>query len=189
MKVTTDGFCFDFQDAITAFVFDETDRSKETYHGQPLKAVDIIAEFENDYVYIEIKDFDDPELYNTRLESEDEEALNARRDSFRWLKNYLKYKYRDSYLYRHAEDKVDKPIHYICLLNFENALNVRLKKELVRDLPVLHQLPRRWKRSFIQSCQVLNLATWNENFPKWSASRCSTVVETQSEETNNGAAS
>ncbi len=33
MKIAVDGFEFDFQDAIDAFVFDEKDRSSPTYHG------------------------------------------------------------------------------------------------------------------------------------------------------------
>jgi len=37
-------------------------------------------------------------LYNESLARNDEEAL-AIRDHFKWLKSYLKYKYRDSFLY------------------------------------------------------------------------------------------
>ncbi len=120
MKIDADGFSFDFTDAIDAFVFDESDRAKPTYHGQPMKAVDIVAEFDAAYVYVEMKDFHDPEMYDQSFAENDEEGMK-KRDNFKWLKNVLKYKYRDSYLYRHAEQKVDKPIHYICLLTFENG--------------------------------------------------------------------
>lgn len=34
-----DGFSFDFTDALDAFVFDEKDKTRMTYHGQPMKAV------------------------------------------------------------------------------------------------------------------------------------------------------
>lgn len=165
MRIDADGFSFDFTDAIDAFVFDETDRSNPNYHGAPMKAVDIVAEFEYAYVYVEMKDFDDPDMYDPDL-AEDEEALKERHDHFKWLKNYLKYKYRDTYLYRHAEDKVDKPIHYICLLTLDSPLNTVMQKDLTRELPT-GRASRRWTREIVRSCQVVNVAKWNDNFPKW----------------------
>ena len=115
-----DGFTFDFTDAIDAFVFDEKDKSKSTYHGAPMKAVDILVELD------------------------------------------------DAYLYRHAEQKVDKPIHYICLLSFDNALNNAMQKALKKELPMGRASPR-WKTTLVESCQVLNIERWNQNFPKWPA--------------------
>lgn len=43
MRMTVDGFDFDFMDAIDAFVFDEKDKNLPTYHGlsHAMKAVDI----------------------------------------------------------------------------------------------------------------------------------------------------
>ena len=137
-----------------------------------MKGVDIVAEFDAAYVYIEMKDYDDPSAYDVvRATSDDEKR--SRQDSFKWLKNYLKYKYRDSYLYRHAEQKVDKPIHYICLITFDNALNTRMQKALKQELPV-GKSPRRWVQTIATSCQVVNLEKWNENFPKWQAARLKT---------------
>ncbi len=170
-----DGFSFDFTDALDAFVFDEKEISKPTFHGQPMKAVDIVVELAEAYLYVEIKDFYDPAAYDVKR-FDDEEELKAKRDAFRWLKNYLKYKYRDSYLYRHAEEKVEKPIHYICLLTFENALNTVMQKALLRELPV-GRVSSRWRRELVNSCQVLNLEKWNQHFPKWPAVRSSTTVE------------
>ena len=122
-----------------------------------MKGVDIVAEFDAAYVYIEMKDYDDPSAYDVvRATSDDEKR--SRQDSFKWLKNYLKYKYRDSYLYRHAEQKVDKPIHYICLITFDNALNTRMQKALKQELPV-GKSPRRWVQTIATSCQVVNLET------------------------------
>ena len=172
MKVDADGFSFDFTDALDAFVFDEKNKAKPTYHGQPMKAVDIIAEFPDAYLFVEMKDFDDPATYDTKDFSTEEE-LKAKRDGFKWLKNYLKYKCRDSFLFRHAEEKVDKPIHYICLLTFDNALNTAMLKALQRELPV-GLASRRWKHDIVKSCQVVNVAKWNENFPKWPVRHTST---------------
>ena len=163
-----DGYTFDFTDAINAFVFDEKDTTKNTFHGQPMKAVDIVVELQDAYLFIEIKKYDDIEEFNI-LTATDDEELRKRQDGFKWLKNYLKYKYRDTYLYRYAEDKLDKPIHFICLLNFEHAMNRALWKVLNKELPV-GKASKRWKREIAASCQVLNLEKWNHNFPKWPAS-------------------
>ncbi len=168
-QVQTDGFSFTFTDALDAFVFDETDKTKITFHGLPMKAVDIVAEFADAYLYIELKDYDDPSIYDVMGATTDEER-KSRQDGFRWLKNYLKYKFRDSYLYRHAENKADKPIHYICLLTFDNALNSRMQKALKQELPV-GRPSKRWTQEIAKSCQVLNLDKWNANFPKWPVTR------------------
>ena len=69
-------------------------------------------------------------------------------------------------LYRFAENKIEKPIHYICLLTFENALNISMQKALKHELPV-GRAGTRWKRDIVKSCQVLNPKKWNQNFPKW----------------------
>ena len=129
--VNADGFQFCFTDAIDAFVFDEKDKNKPTYHGAPMKGVDIIAEFDDEYVFIEVKDYSNGNISNT-IDGD----IKSQKEHFKWLKNYLKYKFRDSYLYRHAEQKVEKPIRYICLLTFDNALNSRMQKSLKVELPV-----------------------------------------------------
>jgi hypothetical protein len=169
MIVRTSGFEFQFPDAIDAFVFDETDKSKPTFHGAPMKAVDIIAEFTTSYIFVEIKEFPDTssiEVTNTQTN----EARTEHQNRYNRLKDYLKYKYRDSYLYRHAEHKVEKPIHYICLLNLENAQNSKIQKDLKQELPVA-MVSNRWLRSIVESCQVVNYKNWNRNFPMWSLSR------------------
>lgn len=165
MKIDADGFSFDFTDAIDLFIFDEKDKSKATYHGQPMKAVDIVAEFTDAYVFVEMKDFNDPKMYDTKSFVSEEE-LKEKRGYFKWLKNYLKYKYRDSFLFRYAEQKTDKPIHYICLLTLDNAQNTIMRKSLQKELPV-GLASRRWARKIVNSCQVVNVSTWNRNFPKW----------------------
>ena len=167
--VNTDGFSFDFTDARDAFVFDETDKTKPTYHGQPMKAVDIVVELDREYVFVEIKDFHNLDRYKVELKQDG--GAEDKRAAFNGLKNYLKYKYRDSYLYRHAEGKANRPIYYICLLaNFDNALNTHMRKELKRELPVGQASPR-WQKAIVKSCTVVNEQKWNDNFPKWPVTR------------------
>ena len=170
-EVEADGFLFKFEDAIEAYVFDEKDRSKPTFHGLPMKAVDVVAEFEEAYLFVEIKDFDDPQIYDISTSSNDDEEKQASKDCFKLLKNYLKYKYRDTFLCRYAEQKVDKPVHYVCLLvNFDNALASRMKKDLHPELPVGRK-SKRWSGEIARSCQVVNLEGWNRNFTGWPVQR------------------
>ncbi|MFH0725174.1 MAG: hypothetical protein V2B19_02280 [Pseudomonadota bacterium] len=175
MKVVeADGFEFRFADALDAFVFDEKDNTKPTFHGAPMKGVDIVAEFDEAYVYVELKDYDDQSIFDVLGSATDEEK-ETRQKHFKWLKNYLKYKFRDSYLYRHAEQKVEKPIHYVCLITFDNALNSRMQKSLKQELPV-GRASRRWVQALAKSCHVVNLDKWNENSPKWPVTRLAAAV-------------
>ncbi len=167
--VVADGFEFRFTNALDAFVFDEKDSSKPTFHGAPMKAVDIVAEFNDCYYYIELKD------YTKQSTTDDADAVIDKQESHQkhtnWLKNYLKYKFRDSYLYRHAENKVDKPIHYLCLIiTFDNALNTSIQSPLKRELPV-GRASKRWGQALASSCHVLNLDNWKKNFPQWPVKR------------------
>lgn len=171
--VETGGFEFRFENALNAFVFDETDRTRPTFHGAPMKAVDIVAEFEAAYFFVELKDYSDQWTHDTPEAAIDsEEGYQLKR--FNWLKNYLKYKFRDSYLYRYAENRVDKPIHYICLITFDNALNSRIQKALELELPV-GKVSSRWTRALAESCHVVNLERLNRNFPGWSVTRVNTA--------------
>lgn len=159
MKIAADGFEFDFKDAVNAFVFDEKDRSAATYHGlsHAMKAVDLIVELENDYLFVEVKNFHEPDEYQNQ-------------NYFNHLRDVLKYKYRDSFLYRWAEKKTDKPIRYLCLLTLENALISRMNKEIRIQIPQ-GVATERWQRAIAGNCAVLNEERWNRNFPMWPVRR------------------
>ncbi len=159
MKVVADGFNFDFTDAISAFVFDEKDKNQPTYHGlsHAMKAVDIVVELENEYLFIEVKDFHSPNNY-------------LEKDHFNHLREALKYKYRDTFLYRWAENKIEKSIYYLCLLTLENALISRMNKEMRLQLPPGRPIDR-WKKEIVHKTLVLNEERWNKNFPKWQVTR------------------
>ena len=150
---------FDFADAIDGFKFDETDRFSEHYHGLShcMKAVDFIVELETDYLLVEVKDFHDPGQYEAP-------------ESFNKLRNDLKIKFRDSLLYRFAEEQLNKPIRYLCLMTLENPLNSRLMNELKRIVPE-GVASSRWQRPLVESCIVANIDRWNQNFPKWNVRR------------------
>lgn len=159
MKIPCDGFEFEFPDAVDGVIFDQKDASHPDFHGlsHAMKAVDMIVELEECYLFIEVKDF-----------RNDDDLKSG--DGFKSLKRDLKYKFRDSFVYRWAEEMTEKPIRYLCLLSLDDALTTRLSKDLKHELPC-GQPVRRWNRNLAKSCVVLNIEAWNRNFPKWPVRR------------------
>lgn len=166
--IEAEGYRFNFQDAIDVLKFDERNPSSSTFHDAPMKAVDLIVEFEREYLFVEVKEY--PSSYSPEMRIQNTECDQVdcpyRINHFTWLKNYLKYKYRDTYLFRYAEGKIDKPVYYLCLLNFDDAQNSVMQQQLYRELPV-GLASKRWVKELVKKCQVLNLSAWNRNFPKW----------------------
>ncbi|EHQ35220.1 hypothetical protein [Methanoplanus limicola] len=150
---------FEFNNVIDAFKFDEKDRSKETFHGLShcMKAVDFIIETEEYYHFVEVKD------YSTASE-------NYFEDNYMDVINSLNIKFRDSFLYRWAEDRLDKPIIYVCLLELENPMIPKIMKDLRLRLPSKN-LPGRWRKKPVDKCFVVNVERWNKNFPDWKITR------------------
>ena len=167
MRIEVDGFAFDFTDALDVFCFDEKDKTKPHFHGlsHTMKAVDLVVELPTSYLFIEIKDFHgaDDDDFNRAMDNAQRTEHQPR---FTRLRDVLRDKFRDTWLYRWAEGKTDKPIHYLCLLTLDNALLSLMGKELKRQLPTGIAGPR-WHRALAHSCTVLNLERWNANFPKW----------------------
>lgn len=162
-----DGFSFDFTDAIDAFIFD---RGYQDPKSQ-MKGVDIIVEMSNFYVFVEIKDHSAVENKYDIINIENDDDSKEKRAAFKWLKDYLKYKLRDTFLYRHLEDKMDKPVRYVCLLIFDNALNSIIQKQLRHELPIKKYSPDCWQRPLVERCDVVNLERWNSVFPNWPAEK------------------
>jgi len=150
---------FDFADAIDAFKFDEQAQALATYHGLShcMKAVDFVVEYNDHYLFVEIKNPQDPNRYGSE---QDKSAL---------IKN-LTTKFRDTFLYRWAENKLDKPVRYQCLVELDNAQTLYLMNQLKNQLPTGRQ-PTRWQRPLAHSCAVANRATWNTTFPNIQVSR------------------
>lgn len=81
------------------------------------------------------------------------------------MTNNLKYKFRDTFLYRLCEDKTIKAIVYICLTNFDDALNGYFRKELQRQIPA-GKVSRNSDKYLIATNQVyvVNEKAWDRNF-------------------------
>lgn len=162
MKVVVDEYEFDFPDAISLYRFDEKDNQSPYYHGvNTMKAVDVMAEFAKYYVWIEIKCYTEEKIEMLKREG-DQRKPDDDYHTKSWLRNNLARKYRDTFIYRYAEKKIDKPIKYICLLNFDNALKSYFRHELKEYIPV-GTPSKRWKREIIDGLIVVDEEAWNRN--------------------------
>ena len=126
-----------------------------------MKAVDIVAEFKDKIFFIEMKDYRDEEDQFVESEMMSEEEKKQKKEALKWLKNYLKYKFRDTYLYRYAEAGTPKKdIHYICLLSLSSGVLQTVKNQLKQELPI-GKKGKRWNRSLATTCQVIDVDGWN----------------------------
>ena len=153
---------FEFSNASNGYTFDESDSSQPNYHGLShcMKAVDFWVEFEDKYVFVEIKD---PPVPTGAARST---RYDATPDYDELLKNLVG-KFRDSFLYHWAEKKKQKPISYLCLINLDSALTLKLLNDLRRELPESGPKNGRWKRALVKGCAVSNMTDWNAAFPEW----------------------
>lgn len=160
LTLNQERFTFDLPDALELYKFDEPDRLSPYFHGAPMKCVDVMAVFKKYQLWIEIKEYSPEEIDDIR-----NHKTEVGYDPYKWLLNNLKHKFRDTYLYRHCEGVNNLPIVYICLTNFDDALNQVFKKQLKKYIPAGKPNPRRWTESMIEENHVLvvNEASWKRN--------------------------
>lgn len=176
--VETDGYRFEFADALEAFKFDEQNRASPYYHGVTvLKAVDIVVEFKECTVFIELKEYDYETIAKIEQESKDKQQ---RRGTTEEIRKTLAQKFRDTLLYRYAENKAEKPIRYICLMiNSNDIVNSIMTEELTFQIPVGKtpdawknlckggKRSPRWKRGLVEECFVADINLLKNQYPDW----------------------
>lgn len=144
---------FTFTDAVHGCKFDDP----KTHRASSMKAVDFIVDFTTYDLFVEVKDPDDTGATPARRQTFAEKMRSGT------LESSLKYKYRDSLLYRWASDAVRKPIKYIVLLQMER-LRPRdyqlLTDRLTRVIPL--RGPCTWRRPIVTEVAVMNMVTWNK---------------------------
>lgn len=138
-----------------------------------MKAVDFIVKRSDCYLYIEFKDPQAPGAKG-RAQQQNfiQDFLSGR------IEEIFTYKYRDSFLYEWASGRADKPVHYLVLVALDTLTTAELGKRtdaLKRMLPLQRSKPIPWPCPFVQSCQVYNLATWNQFNSDLPVSRLSTI--------------
>lgn len=159
MFLTEGQLKFDFSNAIQAFKFDEVDQNSPYYHGVAhcMKAVDFIVERENDWLFVEVKDYGVQNQSNPTNLNKSEKRKK--------LLDSLVGKYKDTFLYRWAEGKIDdKPVHYVCLVELnDDALILNLMHALKQRLPI-GSAAQRWQGEIVKSATVVNINKWNAHF-------------------------
>ena len=159
--LSEDDLEFDFSEAIEAIRFDDN-----ALHGQStMKRVDFIAEYEDRFVFLEIKDPDNPGAANP-------EAFRHKLLTGNLIPD-LASKYRDSLWFRALSGKTGKPIHYVVLLSMsalDPALILNKQDQLQRSLPLRH---KDWSTASAAACVILNLEQYKKQFGAESVRRLS----------------
>ena len=138
------------------------------FHGiGEMHRVDFIVEFDEAIVFVEIKDPGNPMAQEKGLEKFRAELNDGT------LSATFAAKFIDTFLYRWAEEKIHKPVFYLNLVTLDTELLPSFSDEIAKKLPPMGKSIPRWKRQLAENCQVFNLETWNENFPKWPVTRLS----------------
>jgi hypothetical protein len=135
-----------------------------------MKAVDFIVELSEQVLFIEFKDPENPKAQTKAKDEFFNKFTSGNIDCD------LKTKYRDSWLYEWAHDRVKKPVHYLVLIaasSLSKADLLRRTEALKKQIPVSGPQQKAWRQPFIEACVVMNLVAWNETFPSVPAKRIS----------------
>jgi hypothetical protein len=145
--------------------FDDSANHKLTHC---MKAVDFIVELADRYLFIEVKDPQNPRAHAKDRDRFIQEFLAGSIDQ------ELMYKYRDSFLYEWASGRAAKPIHYLVLIAIDSLTEVELltrTENLQRKLPMRGPMSQPWTRPLVSGCAVFNIAAWNRNLPDYPIAR------------------
>jgi len=137
----------------------------EGAHGMShcMKAVDFIVEFPDRIMFIEVKDPDDPAAAGHPNSADFLQDLQSGK-----IDNALALKFRDSFLYEWAADRLEKPVHYLVLLaakSLDAAMLLSRTDSLKEQLPYDGPSGGIWKRRLAERCAVLNIEAWNRHLP------------------------
>ena len=123
------------------------------YKGS-MSVVDFIVDYPTFDLFIEVKDPDDPN--STHVADFAKKLKNGK------LLTSLARKYRDSWIYRWAEGRGDKPTKYAVLLQFgalDHAQMIRLADQLGTQLPKRCASTR--TREFVDHVAFFTMTEWN----------------------------
>lgn len=159
-RLTEGEVTIDFGNVITAEKFDDPINHGFTW----MKKVDFIVEKTDRIYFIELKDPMDSKAPLKRRKEFIEKLLVGQLDSS------LIYKYRDSFLYKFAENGVfNKPIYYIVLIGYERLNSAELQRrtdELKRKIPSGKALSK-WKNGIVKGVVVMKFSTWRKTFKNY----------------------
>ena len=133
-----------------------------------MKAVDFVVELTDRYLFIEVKDPQDPQALSENSDKFIQKFQSGQIDE------EFKYKYRDSFLYEWAAGRANKPVFYLVLIALDSLtepLLLNRQKELERKLPLYGPGSRPWTHPIVGGCGVFNIDSWNRNLPEYPVSR------------------
>lgn len=133
-----------------------------------MRAVDFVVEFTNSYLFVEVKDPQDPNAPAASAGNYAQRLLSGR------ITDELMHKYRDSLLYEWASGRADKPVDYSVLIGLSQLTDPDLlviSKMLQRNVPALGPNNRPWPRPIVRNCAVFNISSWNRTFPNYPVRR------------------
>ena len=132
-----------------------------------MKAVDWIIDLPNKVYMVEVKDLDARGASGREERRRYLDDLEAGRKDRDFVA-----KFRDSFIYQWAHERVDKPIVYLVVMACETlgtAMLLHRADELRRKLP--SGFPSGWKRAIAEDVLVFNERTWSEHFPNFPMER------------------
>lgn len=144
---------FTFSGALKARHFDAPEVTK---HNDSMSVVDFIVDYPQFDLFIEVKDPDHPDATTERVAKFSQKLASGT------LMNSLARKCRDSWLYRWAEGREDKPIHYAVLLQLGTigpAQLMPLADKLESELPA-RGAPT-WTRRPVNHIAFFTMVEWN----------------------------
>lgn len=122
-----------------------------------MKAVDFIVDFGGFYLFVEVKDPDD-----TKATAERRAQFVGELQQPEFTRK-LSLKYRDSLLYRWAEQQPEKPVRYVVLLQlatFQPAQYATIDQALKCAIPA-QGTPATWTRAVVDGVAVVDMGVWN----------------------------
>lgn len=143
---------FDFEGALSQEAFDD----EATFSETTIQPVDFIVDFEKHYVFVEVKDPDNPAAKNPQA------ILAKLKDGNLVFK--LAGKYRDSRFFFEFQRRPLKPIQYVVLLSWstlDSALLVSTTDRLKKAIPFSHPTH---KAPCLDHCIILNLEQFKKRF-------------------------
>jgi hypothetical protein len=145
--------------AVDGEVFDRD----EIKQGTSLQPVDLIFEFKDYYLFVEVKDPDVPEASNFEKFRMDLQSGKVIRK--------VSGKCRDSTYFRMNQGKNNKPIKYVFLLSMaslDHGLLLNKQDQLRKSLPSSHCF---WGEEL--TCVIMNVEQWKRKFGENSIKRIS----------------
>lgn len=165
---------FDFTAATKALKFDQNDPEHDEYHDLcNMPRVDFIIEADDSVYFIEIKDTDLPNPSDPGAQKFLKKVAEGT------LEASLVEKYIFTFLFRWAEECLDKSVHFISLITLESPLLQPIIAGMDANLySHFKKSSKRWTKAPLHSCQVHNIETWEACFPQWPITRISSQTPT-----------